>query len=244
MSTNILLTQIAQFNKLKYNNLTEVDNYLNKRYHSIRLEISRKIIKSFFKQNLDVKILDIAASTCVQANKLKNEGYDVVASDIEFLPLQYGSKKYGINCLQLDASIIFPFKDEQFEVVFMGELIEHLFNTTLLLSECLRILKPGGIIIITTPNLASLQDRILFLFGLSPRHVSADHEYLNLHIRPFTLSSLKKILLNSGFDTIKIKAGLVRIRLKNGKRINSRLLAKLFPGLGANLIAVAQKRIP
>ncbi len=241
MATNSLLSQIAQFNKKKYNNLTEVDNYLNKRYHSIRLEISRKIIKSYFKKNSCVKILDVAASTCIQASKLKAEGYDVVASDIEFLPLQYGSRKYGVNCIQLDASGIFPFKDEQFEVVFMGELIEHLFNTTLLLSECLRILKPGGIIIITTPNLASLQDRILFLFGSSPRHVSADHEYLNLHIRPFTLSSLKRILFNSGFNTIKIKAGLVRIRLKNGKRINSRLLAKFFPGIGANLIAVAQK---
>jgi len=56
----------------------------------------------------------------------------------------------------------------------MGETIEHISNTDLLLEEIRRVLKKNGIGIVTTPNLVSFFNRVLFLFGklLAGYHLS------------------------------------------------------------------------
>jgi SAM-dependent methyltransferase len=80
-----------------------------------------------------------------------------------------------------------PFEQNSFDCVISTEVLEHVYNPEIMLAEILRILKPGGIIFLTTP----------FVW--------------NLHERPFdyyryTPFSLEKILEEAGFEDIKISA--------------------------------------
>ena len=61
-----------------------------------------------------------------------------------------------------------PFEDGTFDAVFAGEIIEHLVDTGAFVAELRRVLAPGGIAVITTPNLAS-NNRARLLLGRYPR---------------------------------------------------------------------------
>jgi SAM-dependent methyltransferase len=64
-----------------------------------------------------------------------------------------------------------PFRDAAFDVVFAGELIEHLSEPRQALAEFARVLKPGGTLILTTPNRRRLANRV----DRSDRPYSPDH---------------------------------------------------------------------
>ncbi len=64
-----------------------------------------------------------------------------------------------------------PFKSNFFDSVFAGELIEHVAKPHFFLEEANRVLKDGGVLIITTPNKKSLVNRIFKSYH-TPIHIS------------------------------------------------------------------------
>jgi len=81
----------------------------------------------------------------------------------------------------------FPFDDEIFDVVFSKSLIEHLFDPTNFMKECFRILKPGGRIILMTPDWNS-QAKIFF------------DDYT--HRQPYNVTAVRDILKIFGFQKV------------------------------------------
>ncbi len=242
--------QIRKANSQKYGHSQEVDAYLREEYHALRSSIAVNLLVEQILQRKHlfhkIRIIELAASSGAIAEHIQDQiDSAVIASDIEHLPLtcaqDFLSRNPRSGCLQLDASTNFPLADASFTGIYMGELIEHLFDTHSLLSECNRILIPQGILVITTPNLAPLQDRIGFLFGKAPRQVNPLHEYLRLHIRPFTCGLLKASLEATGFNVLAVRSNFVTLRLSNGRQFRSRILARLFPTLGGSLVVTASK---
>jgi SAM-dependent methyltransferase len=101
-------------------------------------------------------------------------------------------------------------------VVHANQVIEHLVETDLFVKEIYRILKPGGYVVISTPNLASLHNLISLMLGKQPfaAHVSNEvipgnpfdprkgtrHLSRELsHLRIFTHESLKDLFEYYGF---------------------------------------------
>ena len=97
------------------------------------------------------------------------------------------------------------------------------------------------ILIITTPNLAALQDRVCFLLGYSPKQIQPCHEFYKLHIRPFTLKLLCKTYKEYGFEVLSHTSNYVIWKIKKRYLIYSRWLAKVFPGLGRSIIICGRK---
>jgi SAM-dependent methyltransferase len=157
----------------------------------------------------------------------------VLLADLVALPV-------GPGAVRLDVEAGLALREGSVAAVVMGELIEHVYDPRALVGECHRVLRPGGALVLTTPNLAALQDRVRFLAGRSPRQVDALHPYLRLHIRPFTASSLRALLADAGFTAITVRSNVVGWQL--GRRwLRSRLAARLAPGLGGSLIAAARR---
>lgn len=118
------------------------------------------------------------------------------------------AKEKGITAYHLDIDKSpFPFANDYFDVVYCGEIIEHVFDTDHLLNEVHRILKPDGIAILTTPNLAGWPNRLALLLGYQPfpTAVSPLHEGVGKlffkgdegqwgHIRVFTVRALNELL--------------------------------------------------
>ena len=77
-------------------------------------------------------------------------------------------KKKNLNVKFADLNSKIPFKKDSLDIVYAGEVIEHLYNPDRFLEEVRKVLKKGGYLILTTPNLCSWYNRILFLLGIQP----------------------------------------------------------------------------
>jgi SAM-dependent methyltransferase len=236
-------------NKQKFGEISKAD-FPGGSYHILRIKLATELlireVNSYFQPSDpgEIRVLELGSSTGYGAGQLATtSGYQVFASDLELPPLKIAASQ-GMACVQLDASHVFPFGEEVFDAVFMGELIEHIFDTEKLLKECHRVLKKKGILVITTPNLAGLKDRIRFIFGRAPSQVSPLHEYWRLHIRPFTFSLLSIVLRATGFNPLRLTSTYVDIGFKHlgMAGLQSRFLARILPELGSTLIVSAQKR--
>jgi glycosyltransferase involved in cell wall biosynthesis/SAM-dependent methyltransferase len=108
----------------------------------------------------------------------------------------------------------FPYPGEYFSTVLCGELIEHLFEDPMhLMSEVNRILKPGGHLVLTTPNIASLRGIAAILQGYHP---GLFHSYIKpaesghvdpRHNREYTPREIHQLLENSGFEVTLLETG-------------------------------------
>ena len=111
----------------------------------------------------------------------------------------------------------FPYPDGHFSTVVCGELIEHLFEDPMhLMSEVNRILKPGGHLVLTTPNIAALRGISAILQGYHPGFFhayirpSASGEVDARHNREYTPGEIHRLLENSGFEVSLLETGEFR----------------------------------
>jgi glycosyltransferase involved in cell wall biosynthesis len=111
----------------------------------------------------------------------------------------------------------FPYADEFFSTVLCCELIEHLFTDPMyLMAEVNRILKPGGHLVLTTPNLASLRAISAILQGYHPGFFHAyirpadDGETDARHNREYTPLEIHRLLENAGFTIVRLETGPFR----------------------------------
>jgi SAM-dependent methyltransferase len=97
----------------------------------------------------------------------------------------------------------FPYPDGAFDVVIFSEMIEHLaINPVWTLAEIHRVLKPGGHVIVTTPNALSIERVGSVLTGRRPfvDHYSPVFGYGARHNREFAAFELYTVLDETGFD--------------------------------------------
>jgi glycosyltransferase involved in cell wall biosynthesis/SAM-dependent methyltransferase len=111
----------------------------------------------------------------------------------------------------------FPYPNGHFSTVLCCELIEHLFEDPMhLMSEVNRILKPGGHLVLTTPNVAALRGISAILQGYHPGFF---HAYIKpaesgevdaRHNREYTPREIHQLLDNSGFEVVRLETGEFR----------------------------------
>jgi len=112
----------------------------------------------------------------------------------------------------------FPYPDEHFATVICGELIEHLFEDPMhLMSEINRIIKPGGHLVLTTPNIAALRGISGILQGYHPgffhayiRPAEGTGEVDARHNREYAPREIYQLLENSGFEVALLETGEFR----------------------------------
>jgi SAM-dependent methyltransferase len=108
----------------------------------------------------------------------------------------------------------FPYADECFDTVVCGELIEHLPGDPMhLMSEVNRILKPGGHLLITTPNITSIHGIAAILnrnhpgFFVAYLKPSDDGSVDARHAREYSPGEIYRLMLDAGFEVSLIETG-------------------------------------
>lgn len=125
----------------------------------------------------------------------------------------------GVAAFQVDLNTEpLPFPGRWFDVVFCGEVLEHVINPDHLLREIGRVLTPQGVCALTTPNLASWFNRVFLLLGWQPNATSVSLEYplkgrpsffagsgdeALSHLRVYTYRALAELLHVHGFQILK-----------------------------------------
>ena len=92
----------------------------------------------------------------------------------------------------------------QYDAVVFGDVLEHLRNPREILQKASALLKPGGKVLMSLPNVANIWVRLNLLFGrFNYSRVGILDE---THLRFFTLQTMKQLAAESGFDVISVNA--------------------------------------
>lgn len=111
--------------------------------------------------------LDLGCREGNQTRWLTARGYTVTSVDVE-------SDFPGAQIV--DANQPLPFADASFDLVWSSEVIEHLADPAFSLDELRRVTRPGGDIILTTPNSYMWLFQLIARFGLTPQRIQRkDH---------------------------------------------------------------------
>jgi SAM-dependent methyltransferase len=142
-----------------------------------------------------------------------------------------------------------PFASGSVDVVILSEVVEHLVDTDQGLSELYRILRPGGHLVLSTPNLAAWFNRGLLLAGVQPifsevsfrRVYGRPGEVVAGHLRLFTSRALAGFLADQGFADIRL-SGACYHDVPRPLRPLDRLFRHI-PALAAILMVHARKPV-
>lgn len=130
------------------------------------------------------------------------------------------AQEVGLSVSMVDVSRDkLPFNDNTFDLVYCSEVIEHLVNPDFAMEEFRRVLKSGGNLLVTTPNLAAWYNRVFLLLGIQPIHSEVSTKRVlgrklamlgqgNRpvgHLRLFTLAGLLDFLGYHRFETLKVE---------------------------------------
>ncbi len=182
-----------------------------KLYHHAQSDKVKKIINLI--RNHPEKVLDAGCGDGWLGKKIKDKfnaevhGIDIVKDALK------SAEKSGLKVKKYDLSKgKWPYKDNYFDLVVAGDILEHIYDTETFVRECWRILKKGGQLIVSTPNINSYQNRILVFFGCMPLWVdyapnlrSYDNYKVSGHVRVFNKKTLIKLLTHYKFKIEKVK---------------------------------------
>jgi 2-polyprenyl-3-methyl-5-hydroxy-6-metoxy-1,4-benzoquinol methylase len=222
-----------------YKNLYGDDTNSGNLGSTLRIKIMLEMANNL--QLTNKNILDIGCHNGIFLSLIKNRNNNFYGLDANDWAVSESEKKdLNIRQFFFDDKTKLPFENEFFDVVIAGEIIEHIFDTDFFLEEISRVMKPGGKLLISTPNVASLGRRLLLFFGANPIIELSPNEANSVgHIRYFTRKTLEKILAKHGLKTTSFHSDCI-IFSRNGK-LKSEILAKVFPKLGSSIICLSEK---
>lgn len=166
-------------------------------------------------------VLDIGAGQGALSVRLKETGARVSACDV--VPEQFDVPGVEFRAVESDGHL--PFDDASFDAVVAIEVLEHIDGHDRFFGEVARVLRPGGIVMFTTPNILSLKSRMRFLltgfyYSFGPLEPFT-RDPVSQHIAPFTVNRYEWMMSQHGLRL----AGLSTDRIQT----SSVLLSLLVP---------------
>ena len=167
------------------------------------------------------RVLDLGCGEGRFAAALAAAGAHVLAADIAEEPLRRARAAHpGLDLHLLEGEAAWALPDAGFDVVWAGEVIEHVADTAGWLSETRRVLRSGGVLLISTRAHGALAR---LHAGLSQREFARRFPPLGERLHPYTRATLGALLRDFRFEPVSVHAagglpGARRMLLASGVR--------------------------
>jgi SAM-dependent methyltransferase len=150
------------------------------------------------------RVLDLGAGDGAFAAELRGVGCDVVAVDVADEALRRARERVpGIDARLAAEGGPLPLDEDAVDVVWAGEVLEHVADVVGLLAEVRRVLRWGGTLLVTTPYHGRVS---LAVLALRPGAIEEHFDPRADHLRYFTARSLRGVLEDAGFADVGIEA--------------------------------------
>ena len=162
-----------------------------------------EILPAYLKRG---RALDVGTGSGALAHALQEAGYEVEAVDIDPALCRYPD----LTVRQCDVMEGLPYPDGTFDAVTATEVLEHMEDPFKAVREFNRVLRDGGVLVLTTPNYGNIEGRLNYLFaGTLPRALDCRLEApaagkAHHHVSPMTVVRLKYLLMTNGFEPVHL----------------------------------------
>ena len=146
------------------------------------------------------RVVDLGAGLGHFAAALADAGCEVVALDASPVAVRLArERRPDLDVRPVEAEGKLPLEDASVDVVWAGEVIEHVADTAAWLSEVRRVLRSGGRILLSTPYHGRVKTAALAL----ARH-EEHFDPRGPHLRFYTRQALTELLLDFGFENVEL----------------------------------------
>lgn len=204
------------------------------------------------------RLLEVGCGSGLMLRNMRERGWDVMGVDVD--PKAVARARTHELDVRKGSLLSQSFEENSFDVVAMSHVIEHLHDPRNILAECLRILRPGGRLVLITPNTDALS---LSLFGSNWMHLDPPR-----HLHLFNREGLAQLVSEIGFGETESRtvprdakgnyAVTMTIRRHGHWRPGTRLplttrlagrllelaewlVMKLYPHMGTELVVIGRK---
>jgi 2-polyprenyl-6-hydroxyphenyl methylase / 3-demethylubiquinone-9 3-methyltransferase len=149
------------------------------------------------------RVLDVGCGEGRFTKELVGAGAQAVGIDVAEEPLRRARARHP----ELELGLVaedgpWELADASFDVVWAGEVIEHVADTAAWLSEVRRVLRSGGSLLVSTPD----HDRLtLMRLALSRRAFAAHFDPRGDHLRFYNRETLTRLVTDFGFEQINVR---------------------------------------
>ncbi|TDI91904.1 MAG: class I SAM-dependent methyltransferase [Caldithrix sp.] len=169
-------------------------------FKTLRGLIRRRFILSYL-QKFRGLLLDLGCNRGYYISEYNNDS--AIGIDISYPVLQEAKNRLPeVNFLQGDAQQLSFLKPNSVDAILCSEMIEHVQNARRVFSECFRILKPSGVILITTPNYKKEKPTWIKIDEMKSYGVQGVKDDLYFHTA-FRPEELKEMAESAGFANIE-----------------------------------------
>lgn len=190
----------------------EGENY-NTVHYQQNLNRYLKMIEVVLPLSKSNKILDIGAGFCYLSKFFKRQGYEIYAIDFFYgnIP-KVRCEQHHIPFFPLNVEVDdLPFEKDFFDVIILGEVIEHFTYSPLIpLEKIQKVLKKDGLLILTTPNIFRIIELLKIFSGynffynqISPHQSKPiwykEKRFYYRHNKLYSMKELRQIMIQAGF---------------------------------------------
>lgn len=160
------------------------------------------------------RVLDVGCARGAFLAVARGEGWDAVGLDLDRKAVE-AARGRGLD-VRHGALEPGAFPPASFDAVTLFDLIEHVPDPRQLLAACREVLRPGGLLVITTPDISGLVPRVTYiLFGLTTG--AWGHPTPPGHLVQFSRRTLRRLLEEEGFEVVVLRREHIPVGFSVGK---------------------------
>jgi len=169
-----------------------------------KINIEEKVLLHLLEQYVPLgsRVLDVGCGTGEISLEIQKRGYKVIGIDFSRVAIEIATEQ-GLTCQVVDVDEGLPFSDDEFDVIWATDIVEHVFDPIFVLKEMNRVLVSDGVLLATIPYDLHLSNRLRILIGKSYQENVYKRYKQYKHHTFFSLGLLKYMMKEASFDIEK-----------------------------------------